>query len=467
MVKDVVGKISAEIGILLKLAVPIFISQLCSSLLGLTDSLMSASVGTVDFAAISLGVSLSMPVMLFCMGVTFGLAPITAHIHGSGRAPEVLRLIPTALTVSLAIALAGSLALFFAPPYILTDVEPELAAKTTTYLRFISAALPGLILFFVLKNITEGLSITVPSMVIVMNAVVLNIPLNYICIHGCLGLPAYGSPGCGLATAFVTWTNFALMALYVRHSKLYARAGVNISAFRFVVSDAHVREVLRVGLPIAVANVLETGIFALMVYALTRFGSKVISASQIASNAYMMAFMIPISMAIAVSIRVGRNLGAGSKEKAVFSAVSGFLVSLCLVVPGILIVYFNRLEIIGLFTSDPEVAAIALPLFVFVFCYQSQDPFFGTAFGVLRGFKDTLSIMYGNIVFLWCLAVPAGYLAGLTDFTGAPRGVYGMWFVVVCSYYLMTLYWLARAWWLFKHADRYLGRTGAVPAGTA
>ena len=138
-----------------------------------------------------------------------------------------------------------------------------------------------------------------------------------------------------------------------------------------------------------------------------------------------------------------------------------------MVVPFMFLIYMNRYDIISMFTDDPEVIAIAAPLFLFVLGYQSQDPFFGTAMGILRGYKDTRIFMILNVVILWGLAVPLSYAVGLTDLTGSPRGVQGIWAVVVSCYYLMTIAFIWRDIWLFRHPERYQRQSAPEEAQTA
>ena len=65
---------------LLRLSIPIFIGQFCTQTLGLIDSIMAAKVSDVDLAAISLGSTYWGPLLLFSLGITFALAPITAQL---------------------------------------------------------------------------------------------------------------------------------------------------------------------------------------------------------------------------------------------------------------------------------------------------------------------------------------------------------------------------------------------------
>ena len=64
------------------------------------------------------------------------------------------------------------------------------------YLHAILWGLPAYGLYQVLRNYTEGLSHTLPSMAISFIGLMINIPANYVFIYGKWGFPALGGVGC-------------------------------------------------------------------------------------------------------------------------------------------------------------------------------------------------------------------------------------------------------------------------------
>jgi MATE family multidrug resistance protein len=78
-------------------------------------------------------------------------------------------------------------------------------------------------MFQVLRNFSEGLSHTMPTMVIGFVGLAVNIPANYIFIHGHFGMPKLGGVGCGVATAIVLWAMLLAMIVYVKCSAHFKR----------------------------------------------------------------------------------------------------------------------------------------------------------------------------------------------------------------------------------------------------
>jgi MATE family multidrug resistance protein len=63
--------------------------------------------------------------------------------------------------------------------------------------------------------LSEGLSLTRPSMYFSLGGLVLLVPLGYVLMFGKLGLPPQGAHGCGIATATVLWLEMLAFGIYV------------------------------------------------------------------------------------------------------------------------------------------------------------------------------------------------------------------------------------------------------------
>ncbi|NAW01397.1 MATE family efflux transporter, partial [Salmonella sp. hn-h4] len=74
---------------------------------------------------------------------------------------------------------------------------------------------PALTCYFAFRGLSEGLSLTRPSMYFSLGGLVLLVPLGYVFMFGKLGLPPQGARGCGIATATVLWLEMLGFATYV------------------------------------------------------------------------------------------------------------------------------------------------------------------------------------------------------------------------------------------------------------
>ena len=153
------------------------------------------------------------------------------------------------------------------------------------------------------------------------------------------------------------------------------------------------------------------------------FTTNVIAANQVVLNFTTMLFMLPLSISMAMTIVIGFSAGGGRHEDARRYKMMGTISSLGLVGIASIFLFFFREPISYLYTDDPEVVAVTMPLFLFAIIYQFSDALQATFQGILRGYKDVVIPSVIAIVSYWLIGMVSGYLlASQTDLD-----VYGFW----------------------------------------
>ena len=152
---------------------------------------------------------------------------------------------------------------------------------------------------------------TSPAMVIAFSGLLLKIPLNYMFIYGAsfagIHIPAMGGVGCGWSSAIVMTYELIALVLVV----MFSRMNVAGLFARFSWPDwPEIWRLIRLGMPIGVTTFLEFSMFSVVTLLIGRMGVDAVAAHQIASNVGGMTFMVPLALGMAVSIRVGFNVGA-------------------------------------------------------------------------------------------------------------------------------------------------------------
>lgn len=415
-----------EVRALLALAGPIIVAQLANTAMGFVDTLMAGRVSARDLAAVALGNSIWIPVLLLMNGILLATTAKVARKVGAGSYALIGPLVRQALWLGLAIGLIAMALLLSARPVLqLMGVEVALGEVAMGYLQAVALGFPALALYQVLRGFSDGLGSTRPSMVIGLLGLLLNIPANYVLIYGKFGLPALGGVGCGWATALVMWFMFGAMLLWVHWAPLYksSRLFERLEAPRWPV----IRELLAVGLPIGVAIFAEASIFSVIALLIGSLGASVVAGHQIALNFSSMVFMIPYSLAMAATVRVGQALGRGAPRDARFSAGVAMACALAFACCSASLILLLRTDIARLYTPDVEVLAIASSLMVYSALFQFSDAIQVTAAGALRGYQDTRATMLITLLAYWGIGLPIGYSLGLGTLFGAPSGPAGLW----------------------------------------
>ncbi|MDE1166332.1 MAG: MATE family efflux transporter [Pseudomonas sp.] len=420
------ARIRLELRTLLALAVPIIIAQLAHTAMGFVDAVMAGRVGPRDLAAVALGNSIWVPVFLLMTGILLATTPKVAQRHGAGQTAEIGPLVRQALWLAVAAGAGACALLLNAEPILhLMKVDPQLIAPCMGYLRGIATGLPSVALYHVLRCTSDGMGRTRPSMVLGLCGLLLNIPLNYVFIYGHFGVPAMGGVGCGWATASVMWMMLLGMAGWIRWAPAYKGAAV-FGQFQWP-QWAVIKRLLNIGLPIGIAVFAESSIFAVIALLIGSLGATVVAGHQIALNISSMVFMVPFSLGMAVTVRVGQALGRNQPREARFAAGIGMATALAYACFSASLMLLTREHIAAIYTADPDVLRIASMLIVYAALFQFSDAVQVTAAGALRGYQDTRVTMILTLFAYWGIGLPVGYLLGLTDWFGAPSGPSGLW----------------------------------------
>ena len=419
-------RVTTEVRALLALALPIIVSQVATTAMGFVDAVMAGRVGPRDLAAVALGNSIWVPVFLLMSGILLATTPKVAQRFGADTHSDIGPIVRQALWLAVMTGLCAAFVLIGAEPLLhVMNVAPDLIEPCMGYLHGIASGMPAVGLYCVLRNFSDGLGKTRPSMVLGLCGLALNIPLNYIFIYGHFGVPAMGGVGCGWATAIVMWFMALGMVVWTFRGTFYQSSEV-YSRFEWP-QWAVIKRLLNVGLPIGIAVFAESSIFAVIALLIGSLGATVVAGHQIALNFSSLVFMIPYSLGMAITVRVGQALGRGQPREARFVAGAGMGTALVWACISASLIVLLRGQIATVYTADPKVIEVASMLLMFAALYQFSDVIQVTAAGALRGYQDTRVTMILTLFAYWGIGLPVGYALGLTDWLGQANGPSGLW----------------------------------------
>lgn len=423
---------------LIPLVLPILAAQLAQQALSFTDTVMAGRVSATDLAGVAVGGSIWGPTFLFLYGVLLAITPMVAQLHGAGKTAETGPLARRGIVVILPLVLIAILLLRSAG-YVFAwmEVDPQVATIAADYLKAISWGMPALALFFLLRNLSEGLGLVRPSMLIGLASIPVNVAGNYVFIYGKLGLPAMGGVGCGWASTISLWFMCGCMLLTIWRVRQYNMTHFFDLARRRGTEGA--TQLIRLGLPIGFSLLVEASIFALIALFLSPLGPLAVASHQITLNYSSMIFMIPLSISCAITIRVGHAIGKERSDRARLTSKTGLLLnSLIALLTAMLTLLFAE-NIAGIYTRDPKLIALSVGLLYLNALYQFSDAFQVGAAAALRGYKDTRVPLLLIIFSYWVIGLPLGYSLALTDLWGAPMGAKGFWISLIIGLSIAAL----------------------------
>ena len=414
---------------LASLSVPIILTNVGQVAIQTTDVVMIGWLGPAALAASVLGVNVMFVLLLFGIGVVAATGPMIAQDLGWRRhaVREPRRTVRQGLWVALALGLpawlllwniAALLHLFRQDPALIAAAEPYVHAAMWGFV-------PGL-WFVVLRNFIASLERPRAGMVVTFFAVGFNALADYGLIFGAFGLPALGLRGAGIATALTNGCMFLGLLAYILIDRQFRR--FHILGHLWRPDWARFREIFRIGLPIGVTLVMEVGLFATAGFLVGLIGTAQLAAHQIALQCASVAFMVPLGLAQAATVRVGLAAGSGDVQGILRAGIAALVMGGLFMLGTATLMWTAPHSIVGLFidAGDPANAPVvhtAVTFLAIAALFQIFDGGQVIGAGALRGLKDTRWPMAIAGLAYWIVGI--GLATGLGF--GAGWGGLGIW----------------------------------------
>lgn len=429
-----------EIKILLKITIPIILSQISQMSIGFINNFMIRHFKESDIASISIGTSIWFPVILFGHGLLLSLVPIISRMHGSKNIRNIPKQITNAYWLATLISIIIMIVLWNSNIIIksIHHINPEIEKQSIKYIRILLWSTPGYLYFQVIQNQCEGLLKTKPAMFIGIIGLLLNVILNYIFMSGYCYYFNYGSMSCGISSIIVYWFMFLAMKIVTKQDKL-----VNYNTSNGLLKKKHLKlylpnlkiifNLFKIGIPIAFALFFEVILFTIITLFIASMGEIQIISQQISLNISSIIFILPLSIGTATSIRLGYYLGKKSFHKISTTILSSQIIGLILaIIISTLIILFNH-QIITLYTKNKNVIELSKKITFIIASYQIFDFFQIIGNGILRSYKDTNAIFIITILSYWIIGFPCGYILAHTNYITSKMEIIGFWIGIFIS----------------------------------
>ncbi len=415
-----------ELSNLLMLAVPLAISQVGLLAMSVTDTIMMGRISAEALAAGGLAATVAFSMLIFCQGLFMALQPILAQLRGAGCSVTVPRIVAaTFLTTLLCSAPIILLLLNIDHFLIFTGTDAPLAHMALDYEKGMVWGIPA-----ALWNLTSRYYLSAverPRIILLttIGACFANGGMNWILIHGHLGFPAFGLRGSAYATSLSCWGMAVTMTVYAFRQKLVPPGILSVTRQEIWLG---MKELFRIGWPIACTIIAEMGLFSVSTVLMGRFGPIPLAAHQICLNIASLTFMVPMAIGQAATVRVGFHIGAGQPALARQAGFLSLILGIGFMALSATILKLFTSTVVGLYLddSDPDVGKvleIGRQMITLAALFQLFDGAQTVAGGALRGLKDTHAAMVVATTGYWGLGLPAGVV--LAFFLGV--GPTGLW----------------------------------------
>lgn len=405
---------------------PLVLTNLAQIAIATTDVAILGRLGPDALASGALGANLFFVLVVLGMGLAMATAPLLAQDFGRRRATvrEPRRTVRQGLWATFALSLAGWALLGSAEEILLAfGQRPTLAQGAARYLDgFMWGLLPAL-WFMVLRSFISALERPRAGLVVTLVAIALNAALCWGLAFGAFGLPALGLFGAGLAGSlanlalFLGLGGFILLDRRMRRFHLFGR---------FWRADwPRLAELMRIGLPMSLAFGFEVTVFSAAAMMMGLIGPDPLAAHAIALQIASIAFMVPMGLSQAATVRVGLAAGAGDVVAAGRAGWTALALGSAFMATSALVLLLAPGPLVGLFLDRAQAASgpvfeLAVSFVGVAALFQLVDGAQAVGAGALRGLKDARVPMLFAALGYWGVGVPLSaalaFPAGLDGF---------------------------------------------------
>lgn len=395
------------------LALPIAIQNFIMSSLNLVDNLMIGSLGESAIAAVGLANQYFFIFMLCLSGVNAGASVFMSQYWGKKEEKKIKSVLGLDLTIGFVTSIIFALGAFLFPTAIMKIFSADLEVITlgTSYLKVV-------VISYLVTNITMAYSSVLRSseqpaipMYASLIGVLVNAFLNWVFIFGNLGVKPMGVVGAALATTIARFIEmfFILFMIYLRKNKMAANFKEMMS-FDLEFTKVYFKTSWSV---IVNEIVWSLGMTAYSI-AYARIGTNAVASMQIATTIGNMFMVVFIGIAIAASIMIGNQIGAGEEKLAesyankigTISPFVGLLFGVLLwILAPVLVKPFN-------IEAKTVLSTITVLKIMAVFC-PIRVYNLVMIVGIFRGGGDTTYSMLVQAGTIWLYSVPVSFIAAM------------------------------------------------------
>jgi MATE family multidrug resistance protein len=418
---------SAELRATFALAWPLVIAQVAQNALQATDVIMMGWLGPEALAAGTLASSFMMPLFLFGVGVVGSVAPLVAQARGRRDIKAVRRVVRQGFWAAILLAIViAPILLQVRTIFGWLDQDPALAVRSEEYIQIAIFMLAPAMAVMVLRGFLSAYDSTRVILVVTVGGVIVNAIGNYLLMFGHFGLPRLELRGAAIATVLTNLFMLATMLTFVLRHRRFRRFNIHI---RFWKPDwPRFREIFRIGTPIGLTVLAEVGLFTAATMLMGLLGTDEVAAHAIALQCASLAFMVPLGLGMAATVRVGIAYGRKDATGIGLSGWTSFVLGTGFMAVSALAFIIFGPAIVSVFLDPglPEnrsALTLAATYLAVAGLFQLVDGAQVVAAHALRGLSDTKVPMLMAIFGYWLVGLPVAWIFG---FTLGLRGV-GIW----------------------------------------
>jgi MATE family multidrug resistance protein len=430
------------LGPLLRLAGPVVLSRLGIMTMGLVDAIVVGRHSATELGYQALGWAPTGVVLTTSIGLLSGVQVLTSQAIGDGRPGDTGAILRRGCLYALWVGIFAAVILagLGGPLMHHIGLDKALADGATPVLQILALSLLPILIADTGIFWLEAHGRAVPGMLAMWGANIVNLMLNLWLVSGRSGFGVEGA----VASSWATFASRMVLLVLVWALIAFWSQSRPLGVFAPAPRDrAASREMRRIGYGASASYFVETAAFGAMSIIAGWMGALAVASWAIVLNMAALIFMVPLGLATATGVMVGRAHGARDPAGVRQAATLGFATTVIATLLICVIIGFGNSAIAGFYTHDPAVQAMTAAALLLSCLFFVADGLQVVGAQSCRAQSDIWVPSMTHITSYLLVMMPLGYVFAIR----AGLGVNGIiWAVIVASLLSACLLWGRFVW---------------------
>ena len=401
---------------LVAIAIPISLQALLQNFVNMLDTIMIGRLGSVEIAAVGLGNQIFFILNMILFGITSGGGVFIAQFWGKKDLAGIRKSLGLMTLIAFVVSFIFTILCLLIPNQLirLYSPDPQVIQVGGAYLRFVCLSyVPTAISFSITLALRSTERVKLP-LVCTSISLFTNLIANYLLIF----VAGLGVKGAAIATVISRIIELVILATW-SYSHKYEICGKLKELLGF--NRYFIVKFLKIAFPVIINETfwgLGTSVYnAIFAHA----GTNAFTAYSITGTISQLTWVFCMGFGNGIGVLIGKRIGEKKiVEAKTYAKRSMWFMPLIGAFVGVFLLPLSKLLPV-FFNVDQEIIKTATAiLMILIFVYPFNSFCMNWIVGVCRAGGDTVFSAVAEIVVLWCVAIPLGYVAAFVLHLPAP-----------------------------------------------
>lgn len=378
----------------------------------LTDSLMLGAYSELSLSGSAICNQIQFLMQMILGGIVTGMVVIAAQYWGKKQSEPIKKIFSVAFWLAVCASLIMTVICLTIPGQVLRLLtnEPSVINEGVKFLRIICLTNCIFAVTTVILGVLRSVETVKIGFWISLSTFVLNFIFNYLFIFGKFGMPRMGIRGSAVSTLISRIVELGIVLFYVT----FIDKKLNLKIKNILhIEKSYLKDFTKTGLPTVLSSTSWGIAMGAQGAILGRLGASTIAASSIATTLFQIASIVAYGSANASNVVIGKTIGQGDLGKVKQYTKTLQMLFLIIGICTSVALFGGKLVMLNFYSNVTDETKSLAGVFILVLCVTVIGTSYqmATLTGIVAGGGDTKFVLFNDLVFQWCIVLPAAALS--------------------------------------------------------